>query len=209
MCRTILLSWLGAEDEEVCMHWKGFGGFFSCGPCVEGAACSCFCARRAQVSSGASRRARFDGDVRGIRRWVGSGCRRGHPARGRHSVGWPRAGIGSGRYSVSGQIRTFPQAVDFGVSLSASFTREFDREGRGFDGGSREGAGRQAGPEAGCRGVAGTSRRFRSSRGHQGGVLPSSWHQSGVVIVLARQVWDGGLCQDRGAGFGAWLGCRA
>ena len=113
------------------------------------------------------------------------------------------------RLAVSGQIRTFPQAVDFGVSPSASFTREFDREGRGFDGGSREGAGRHAGPEAGCRGVAGTSRRFRSPRGHQGGVLPSSWHQSGVVIVLARQVWDGGLCQDRGAGFGAWLGCRA
>ena len=120
-----------------------------------------------------------------------------------------KGGTAVRRLDVSGQIRTFPQAVDFGVSPSASFTREFDREGRGFDGGSREGAGRHAGPEAGCRGVADTSRRFRSPRGHQGGVLPSSWHQSGVVIVLAGQVWDGGLCQDRGAGFGAWLGCRA
>lgn len=43
------------------------------------------------------------------------------------------------------------------------------------------------------------------SRGHQGGVLPSSWHQSGIVIVLARQAWSVGLCQDRGAGFGAWF----
>ena len=51
--------------------------------------------RRAQVSSGASRRAEFCDDARGIRRRVCSGSCRGHPAHGRHSGGWPRAGSGS------------------------------------------------------------------------------------------------------------------
>ena len=51
--------------------------------------------RRAQVSSGASRRAGFCDDARGIRRQGCSGSCRGHPAHGRHSGGWPRAGSGS------------------------------------------------------------------------------------------------------------------
>ena len=44
----------------------------------------------------ATRRARFGGGVRRIRRRAGSGSCRGPPARGRRSGGWPRAGSGSG-----------------------------------------------------------------------------------------------------------------
>ena len=71
--------------------------------------------------------------------------------------------VGAGAMlTVSGQIRTFPQAVDFGVSPSASFTREFDREGRWFDGGV-------------------TGRR-RQARGPRGGVPRSGGNFSPISI---------------------------
>ena len=86
--------------------------------------------------------------------WIGGrSCRESNETR--HAVGsadgtwildYPRRK--KCRCKVNGQIKTFPKAVDFSVSPSASFTREFDREGRVFDGGSRECAGRHTGTEA-------------------------------------------------------------
>ena len=92
--------------------------------------------------------------------------------------------------------RTFLFAVDFDVFPIASFAREFDRGGRGFEDGSREGAGTHAGPRRGAEEWRTLLTDFDL---HEGTKAEFCRLHGIIVIVLARQVWDSGLCRDRGA----------